>query len=292
MKLYILNGERDGECIPLRPGTCTIGRAAACDIVLPADAFVSGTHTEITLSPDGTVTIRDAGSTNGTFLLGESVQQPMRVNPGDIFRVGRTFFKLSRRMSERFMDTDDDDCRRPEAIVVVDIVGSSKIAHAMGDSVAAKIKDSLTSAIDRQLVTYPAEYRKSTGDGYLIIFNRAEDAVWFARFLLGDKQGSGSLPVYHVRVGINYGETIRLPDGDRRGMAVDMAFRIEAVKPNDMHQTVAGIRKNDLPRVDRIFISEVVKNLIARQPAIETRCIGFFDLKGFTGRHQLFEVLY
>ncbi len=292
MKLYILNGDREGECLPLRPGTCTIGRAAACDIVLTTDGFVSGTHTEITLAPDDTVTIRDAGSTNGTFLLGESVQQPMQVKPGDIFRVGRTFFKLSRRKRESFEDDNDEDCRRPEAVVVVDIVGSSKIAHAMGDAAAAKIKDSLTSAIDRQLTTYPAEYRKSTGDGYLIIFNRAEDAVWFAQGLLMDKQGSGSLSGYHVRVGINYGETIRLSDGDRRGMAVDMAFRIEAVKPADMHQTVAGIRKDELPRIDRILISEVVQNLIARKPAIETRCIGFFDLKGFTGRHRLFEVLY
>jgi hypothetical protein len=58
-----------------------------------------------------------------------------------------------------------------------------------------------------------------------------------------------------------------------------------------MHQTVSGIKKDMFPRIDRIFISEVVQKLISSHSSIKTRCIGFFDLKGFTGRHKIFEVM-
>ncbi len=104
--------------------------------------------------------------------------------------------------------------------------------------------------------------------------------------------GDSSYKGFHVRIGINYGETYKLKDEVRRGSAVDMAFRIESVKIQDMHQTVIGIKKEELPRVDRIFISESVQNLIASKSTVNTRCIGFFELKGFTRRHKIFEVFY
>ena len=109
--------------------------------------------------------------------------------------------------------------------------------------------------------------------------------------MLNDTKGDGSYKGFHIRIGIHYGETYKLPDGDRRGLAVDMAFRVESVKIGDMHQTVVGIKKDVLPRIDRIFISEVTHNFIASHSTIKTRCIGYFDLKGFTGRHKIFEVL-
>jgi hypothetical protein len=74
-------------------------------------------------------------------------------------------------------------------------------------------------------------------------------------------------------------------------MSVDMAFRVESVKIDDMHQTVLGLKKEDMPRSDRIFITEVVYNMISNDRTIKTRCVGFFDLKGFTGRHKLYEIL-
>ena len=129
------------------------------------------------------------------------------------------------------------------------------------------------------------------GDGYMIIFAKPLSAVKLSIELMDAIQGDGDYKGFHIRIGINYGETSRLEDGDRRGSAVDMAFRVEAVKIAEMHQTMIGIRKDELPRVNRIFISEVVQNLIARKPTIKTRCIGFFDLKGFNGRHKIFEVL-
>ena len=126
----------------------------------------------------------------------------------------------------------------------------------------------------------------------MIVFSNPMEAVRFSIEMMESVMGDGSYRGFHIRIGIHYGETYRLPDNDRRGMAVDMAFRVESVKTVDMHQTVVGIKKDDLPRVDRIFISEVIQQLIPAHSSIRTRCIGFFDLKGFTGRHKIFEVLY
>ena len=174
---------------------------------------------------------------------------------------------------------------------MVDIVGSSKIAQVMGDSTASKVKNLLKKSLKNNLDIYPAEYIKSTGDGFMIIFTKALVAVKFSMELLKEIRGDGSYKGFHIRIGINYGETSKLEDADRRGTAVDMAFRVESVKIVDMHQTTLGIKKEDLPRVDRLFISETVQNLIASKSSIRTRCIGFFDLKGFPGRHKIFEVL-
>jgi len=292
MNIIILNGKEEGKHIKLNPGKYRIGRASSNDIVLPDDRYVSGTHAELRLTENGKVSIRDLGSRNGTYLLGEPVEGQATVNPGDIIRIGRTFLKVSRRAMERFASSEEELSETPEAIVVVDIVGSSKIAQALGDRMASKVKNVLFQNIKNSLAKFPAEFMKNTGDGYMLIFGNVMNAVKFAIELMRSTKGDGTYKGFHIRLGIHYGETYKLPDGDRRGMNVDMAFRIESVKIDNMHQTVVGIRKDEMPRVDRIFISEVVQKLIPSHSSIKTRCIGYFDLKGFTGRHKIFEVLY
>ncbi len=64
--------------------------------------------------------------------------------------------------------------------MVVDIVGSSKIAQIMGDNVAGKVKNLLKESMKNNLVKFPAEYFKSTGDGYMIIFSKVISAVMFS----------------------------------------------------------------------------------------------------------------
>jgi pSer/pThr/pTyr-binding forkhead associated (FHA) protein len=292
MNLIILNGADEGKHLALNPGTYSIGRSPDCDIVIPDDQYISGKHAELRLSDEGIITLRDAGSRNGTYLLGETVDGNAAVSPGDIFRLGHTFLKISRRTMERFFAPDEATAGSPESIVVVDIVGSSKIAQACGDRVASKVKNVLNHNLQDGLKAHPAEFDKNTGDGFMLVFGSAMEAVRFSVELMKSTMGSGTYKGFHIRIGIHYGETYRLPDNDRRGMAVDMAFRVESVKVDSMHQTVVGIRKDDLPRVDRIFISEVVQKMIPAHSSIKTRCIGFFDLKGFTGRHKIFEVMY
>jgi len=71
-----------GECIK-------IGRAPVCLVQIPAEtgASVSRVHAEI-LIQDGGVTLKDAGSRNGTFHNGKRMEAPAQVTKGDVVMLG------------------------------------------------------------------------------------------------------------------------------------------------------------------------------------------------------------
>jgi hypothetical protein len=58
-----------------------------------------------------------------------------------------------------------------------------------------------------------------------------------------------------------------------------------------MRQTAIGIRMEDLPGADRIFMTENMERELTDKSLFKIRCIGYFDLKGFNGRHKIFEVM-
>lgn len=290
MYLYILNGEKEGDRIELNPGTLTIGRSPDCDIAIQNDKYISGKHAELKLMESNSIYLTDLDSRNGTFLLGEMVKSTIETSSGEIFRCGHTFFKISEHSREKSVENSDSVATRPEAITVIDMVGSSSLAQALGDNLASKVKTALQMHLRQALKQHMPEYTKSTGDGFMIIHRKIKPAVQMAMEFMKSLKSDKALKGIRVRIGIHYGETAILPDKDRRGMAVDMAFRVESVKIDDMHQTVMGVKKDVMPRVDRIFITEVVQQMIGVDPEITTRCIGFFDLKGFTGRHKIYEI--
>jgi len=70
----------------LRPGvTCSVGSAANCALVI-ASPTVSRAHAELTLVPEG-VRVRDLGSTNGTFYLGQRIVEAV-LAPSATIRFG------------------------------------------------------------------------------------------------------------------------------------------------------------------------------------------------------------
>ena len=66
----------DGEEVAYEfdDASITIGRNAGNSIVIPHSSL-SGMHAQLTLNPDGTYTISDPGSTNGTFVNGEHISE-------------------------------------------------------------------------------------------------------------------------------------------------------------------------------------------------------------------------
>lgn len=72
----------------------TIGRAMTNDVPLN-DTFLSGEHA--LLEWDGTNWIvEDLNSTNGSWLNGREIDQPMPLTYGDVIQVGHVELKLSR----------------------------------------------------------------------------------------------------------------------------------------------------------------------------------------------------
>jgi hypothetical protein len=76
-------------------GRLTIGRAEACNLVLPS-LTVSRYHAELRRQ-GGEWLLADLGSTNGTRLNGWRIDGPVAVRPGDQLTFGVVKFRLARR---------------------------------------------------------------------------------------------------------------------------------------------------------------------------------------------------
>lgn len=75
--------------------TITIGRAPD-NVMVVSSPDVSGHHACVTVYDDGRVTIKDVGSTNGTFINGARVAGETPVRPGDRVLLGKTPADLGR----------------------------------------------------------------------------------------------------------------------------------------------------------------------------------------------------
>jgi hypothetical protein len=71
---------------PLRVGVNTVGRLADNDIVLP-DPYVSRRHCAVLIHAGDGGELHDVASKNGTYLNGQRIAQPTRLNPGDEIRM-------------------------------------------------------------------------------------------------------------------------------------------------------------------------------------------------------------
>ena len=81
----------DGDRYPLLAAITVLGRDNTADVILD-DPGISRQHTEIRVTSDGphlVASIRDLGSTNGTFVNGERITS-QRLADGDRVTVGRT----------------------------------------------------------------------------------------------------------------------------------------------------------------------------------------------------------
>lgn len=83
----LLSVHGGGKIIALREGTNLIGRGSSAFVRLDQDG-VSRRHASIVIDK-GTATLRDLGSTNGTFVSGEQVEQA-QLEDGDVLMFGRT----------------------------------------------------------------------------------------------------------------------------------------------------------------------------------------------------------
>jgi len=77
--------------IELRPGLNRIGRNPTNDFRVP-EASVSSFHCEISLE-NKIITVRDVGSTNGTFVSGTRIRESLLAT-GQILKLGTAEFRL------------------------------------------------------------------------------------------------------------------------------------------------------------------------------------------------------
>jgi pSer/pThr/pTyr-binding forkhead associated (FHA) protein len=73
----------------------TLGRSGDNTVSLGPDEFASSRHARVEAHRDG-VWIFDLGSTNGTYVNGRPIDGRVRLNPGDVVKVGGTELRYER----------------------------------------------------------------------------------------------------------------------------------------------------------------------------------------------------
>src|SRR5882762_9219722 len=98
MNKFVLTGLTHPGSFELEPGFNTLGRNPTNDFRIH-DTTASSFHCELVVSEDS-VLVRDLGSTNGTFIEGQPIQEaPLK--SGQILRLGSAELRLdSERITE------------------------------------------------------------------------------------------------------------------------------------------------------------------------------------------------
>jgi len=182
-----------------------------------------------------------------------------------------------------------------EAVLVVDVVNSTHLATHYGNGFAMR---AMTILEERTLAAAEARglaFAKNTGDGYFMTFPSVVAAVQTAVDLikgLSDEPPDFSPgPPLAVRAGITYGEILLDSRGARHGAAINKAFRLEGLTPKSFARVEGESDPDKIPDRDRIFLDEDASQEL-RSSEIPVRAVGFCKLKGFSGLHQVFEVLW
>jgi CubicO group peptidase (beta-lactamase class C family)/class 3 adenylate cyclase len=165
----------------------------------------------------------------------------------------------------------------PVTILFTDIENSTVIYDRLGDLRARELMAVHDSIVREQIERYGGREVKSMGDGFMIVFSSARRALDCAisiqrAFDVNERQ---PLPLrIRVRMGLNVGETVRESD-DFFGTAVITAARIGA-------KAEGG----------EILVSSTFKEVCASTGDLlfdEGREV---ELKGLSGRHRVYKVLW
>ena len=88
LQFQVVSGPATGMQISYPPAPFLIGRAAEGPGNLMRDPELSREHARLCPEPDGRPLIEDLGSTNGTFVNGNAITEPVVLSVGDTIRLG------------------------------------------------------------------------------------------------------------------------------------------------------------------------------------------------------------
>lgn len=187
----------------------------------------------------------------------------------------------------------------PRVVLSVDLCHSVKIEDRYGPGHADKMKDKLREIVFEKARKHKWEFYKGTGDGALIVFYRAMDAVLTAvqsirEFDKNNREEDEKYKIYS-RFGIARGEIRKKKVGDMTdlsGPAADLACRIEGVKESDFKMSIEyKVDKIDLPSKNRILIDQYIYEEIKDFYGLSTKPLGYFKLKGYSALLPIYEVI-
>jgi adenylate cyclase len=230
--------ESGGVRTPVR-GSCLLGRAATCEVVL-ADAKASRQHALVHNQEPGGFWLIDLGSANGTYLNGRRVAQPCRLSDGDtISLAGFTFVFRSARTdsARRFQSAPGEattyEVRTPTCwLLVADIQGATQLVQKLPGDEAPRMTGRWLSACTRIIEQRQGMINKFLGDGFLAYWMAGPAtaaSVAATALALKDLQHTDGPPFRFV---LHYGKVTAggvasLGEESLAGNEVNFVFRLE-----------------------------------------------------------------
>lgn len=180
-----------------------------------------------------------------------------------------------------------------EAVLAVDLVGSTQLATRYGESLAMRARNLLERRALAAARSQDVSFVENTGDGCMMTFPSVAAAVQAAgKLLQGLHERPPDMtpgPPLEVRAAVTYGEILLDSRGSRHGAAINEAFRLVSVSAADFVGVEGEMWQRPIPDRNRVFLDEdSVNELSAAQVAF--RQVGVCRLKGFTGFHRVYEL--
>ena len=154
------------------------------------------------------------------------------------------------------------------AILFTDIVDSTSTADRLGPTRWRELLEAHQQDVQFQLDRYRGRLIKSTGDGFLALFDGSERAT---RAAIGIRAAARALGI-EIRAGVHTGE-VEIVAEDLAGVAVHVAARVMAL---------AG--------PGEVLVSATTHELVAGT-GLEFEDAGQHELKGIAGQRQLYRLV-
>ena len=123
--------------------------------------------------------------------------------------------------------------RKLAAILVADVVGYSKLVGADEERLLARLRNVRSDLIDPSVAVHNGRIVKRTGDGAILEFRSAVDAVRCAIEVQNGmvERNEGVAPERRIvfRIGIHVGDVVEESDGDLMGDGINVAARLESI---------------------------------------------------------------
>ena len=135
--------------------------------------------------------------------------------------------------------------RRLKAVLLADVVGYSRLMGLDEEGTHVKLADYVKDLIEPKILAHHGRLIRSMGDGFLVEFDSAVDAVCCALEIQGELAHREAVAdadrQIRLRIGINTGDVI-IDDRDIYGNSVNVAARLEGLaEPGDVYIT-RGVR--------------------------------------------------
>jgi class 3 adenylate cyclase len=176
-----------------------------------------------------------------------------------------------------------------EAVLVVDLVGSTRLATHHGDAIAMRARLELRDRARDEAERRGLVFTERTGDGRVMTFRSVKDAIDTVRSLVASLAATerGPGPALAVHAAITYGELLVDARRGRHGMVLNKAFRLDALTEEHLVHVEGDVQTPRLPAENRVLLDEEAAQE-AERAGVPVRALGFCRLKGFSGLHRVY----